>query len=129
MNSTVRWVLVVAGIAGVVFSRFGFFDMIEVIRTNALTDGQPVGLRDHYLQVGRFYTRGFTTGFFFCFSLMLVAIAVGTLYDERRKARLAASAPLRAGTGVPERLRTQEGAGPREISRIVVDGRPEPPPS
>jgi hypothetical protein len=85
MNSTVRWVLVVAGIAGVLFSAVGFFDMIDVIRTNGVTDGEPVGLRTHYLQLGRFYTRGFTTGFFLCFSLMLVAIAVGTLYDEKRR--------------------------------------------
>ena len=99
MSSTVRWVLVVAGVAGVLFSLVGFFDMIEVIRTNGVTDGEPVGLREHYLQIGRFYTRGFTTGFFLCFSLMLVAIAVGTFFDDRRKSRRErlASAALLAG--------------------------------
>ena len=87
MNSTVRWVLLVAGAAGILFGLFGVFDIVETIRTNGVTHGEPVGLREHYLQIGWFYTRGFTTGFFLCFSLMLVAIAIGTYYDERRKSR------------------------------------------
>ena len=85
MNSTVRWILVVAGAAGVLFSSVGFIDIIQVIRSNGVTDGEAVGLREHYLQLGQFYARGFTTGFFLCFSLMLVAVAAGTYYDERRK--------------------------------------------
>lgn len=121
MNSTVRWVLVVAGAAGVVFSLFGFIDMIEVFRTNAVTDGQPVGLRDHYLQLGRFYTRGFTTGFFFCFSLMLVAIAVGTLYDERRRTRRRAEAR--------ERLAPGDLTDSEVPSPVIIHSRTEPPPS
>ncbi len=121
MNSTVRWVLVVAGAAGVVFSLFGFIDMIEVFRTNAVTDGQPVGLREHYLQLGRFYTRGFTTGFFFCFSLMLVAIAVGTLFDEHRKTRWRAEAR--------ERLAPGEFSDAEVSAPVIVHSRTEPPPS
>lgn len=104
MNSTVRWVLVVAGAAGVLFSLVGFVDIIEVFQTNGVTDGEPVGLREHYLQLGRFYARGFTTGFFLCFSLMLVAVSVGTWYDERRKARRE-----RMASALVAR-RTQEGA-------------------
>jgi hypothetical protein len=87
MTTTVRWVCIVLGIAGVLLSAASFSGVIQTIRTNGLTDGEPVGLREHYLQVGAFYSRGFTTGFFLCFSLMLVAIAIGTWYDERRKAK------------------------------------------
>jgi len=82
-----RLALIFVGLAGGLLSTINFIEIIQLIRTNALTDGEPVGLRDHYLQIGRFYSRGFTTGFFFCFSLMLVAIAVGTWYDERRRQR------------------------------------------
>ena len=82
-----RLAMILAGTAGACLSAFNFLDCVGLIRTNALTDGEPVGLQDHYLQIGRFFSRGFTTGFFFCFSLMLVAIAVGTWYDERRKQR------------------------------------------
>ncbi|MBI3450048.1 MAG: hypothetical protein HY049_14180 [Acidobacteria bacterium] len=92
MNRSYRLAMIVAGVAGAGLSAVNFLESIGLIQTNALTDGDPVGLRDHYLQIGRFYSRGFTTGFFFCFSLMLVAIAVGTWYDERRKQR-------RAGAG------------------------------
>ena len=87
MNATIRLVLVVVGTAGVLLSAFGLVGIFQTIRTNGLTHGEEVGLREHYLQVGAFYSRGFTTGFFLCFSLMLVAIAIGTWYDERRKAR------------------------------------------
>ncbi len=89
MNATLRWILIVVGMAGVLLSTVGFVDFVQVIRSNGVTEGEPVGLRDHYLQLGAFYSRGFTTGFFFCFSLMLVAVAIGTWYDERVKARRA----------------------------------------
>jgi hypothetical protein len=82
-----RLAFIVAGLAGAILSAINFLEMIRIIRSNGVTDGEPVGLRDHYLQIGRFYSRGFTTGFFFCFSLMLVAIAIGTWYDERKKQR------------------------------------------
>jgi hypothetical protein len=87
VTPTIRWILIVAGVAGILFSSAGFFDFVQVIRSNAVTNGEPVGLREHYLQLGAFYTRGFTTGFFFCFSLMLLAVAVGTFYDERKRSR------------------------------------------
>lgn len=97
LTPTVRWILIVVGFAGILLSAAGVADSIQVFRTNGVTHGDPIGLREHYLQLGSFYNRGFTTGFFFCFSLMLVAIAVGTLYDDRRRVRkLAASAHGRA---------------------------------
>jgi hypothetical protein len=89
VTTTLRWVLIVVGMAGVLLSTVGFVDFVQVIRSNSVTDGEPVGLQDHYLQLGAFYSRGFTTGFFFCFSLMLVAVAIGAWYDERVKARRA----------------------------------------
>ena len=87
MTTAARWILVVVGFTGALLSSFRFFEIVRILRENQLTDGTDVGLRDHYLQVGSFYSRGFTTGFFLCFSLMLVAIAVGTWWDDRLKLR------------------------------------------
>lgn len=87
MKPTVRWVLIVVGFAGILLTMARLMDAIQIFRTNGVTHGDPVGLREHYLQLGDFFTRGFTSGFFFCFSLMLVAIGVGTWFDERRKSR------------------------------------------
>jgi hypothetical protein len=97
----VRWLCIVIGATGVALSALNFSGMVETIRSNGLTSGEPVGLREHYLQVGAFYSRGFTTGFFFCFSLMLVAVAVGTWYDERRKARRAVASAVLAAPPAP----------------------------
>ena len=99
VSSTVRSILIVIGIAGVLLSTVGFVDFVQVIRSNAVSDGEPVGLREYYLQIGNFYSRGFTTGFFFCFSLMLVAVTIGTWYDDRAKARRARVA---AHTALPD---------------------------
>jgi len=87
VTTPVRWILAISGFAGSLLSLVSILDLVEAMRGNGLTDGAPVGLQEHYFQVGSFYSRGFTTGFFLCFSLMLVAIAVGTWYDERRRAR------------------------------------------
>lgn len=106
MSSTIRSILIVIGIAGVLLSAVGFVDFVQIIRSNSVTDGEPVGLRDHYLQLGNFYSRGFTTGFFFCFSLMLVAVTIGTWYDDRARARRA-RVPASAGLPDPRHHLTQ----------------------
>lgn len=48
--------------------------------------------REHYLAVGGAFSRGFSTGFFLCFFLMLAAVAIGTWVEQRREARRARSA-------------------------------------
>jgi hypothetical protein len=62
--------------------------------------------RDHALAVGRAFGDGFATGFFFCFFLMLAAIAIGTWFDQRQAQKVSAA------TGLIPRSTLQE-TGPR----------------
>lgn len=50
------------------------------------------GLREYYRQIGAHYARGFNTGFFLCYFLMLFAVIAGTWVDEILRARRAARA-------------------------------------
>jgi hypothetical protein len=45
---------------------------------------------EYYLRIGAYYSRGFATGFFLCYFLMLFAIIAGSWVDEHLKARRAA---------------------------------------
>ena len=42
---------------------------------------------EYYRQIGAYYARGFTTGFFASYFLMLCAIVIGSWVDEMRTAR------------------------------------------
>ncbi len=57
-------------------------------------DGAPLlsCLREYYRQIGAHYARGFSTGFFLCYFLMLFAVIAGTWVDEVLRARRAARA-------------------------------------
>jgi len=80
-------------IAGAAFRRF-----VRSVLLNTLEGGPDlVRFPEYYRQIGAYYARGFTTGFFVCYFLMLFAMIVGSWVDEirraRRLARAAAPAP------------------------------------
>ncbi len=87
-------------IAGLVVSAVGltvaaaaFVDFVRAVARNAI-EGGPALMRfpEYYRQVGAYYTRGFLTGFFACYFLMMLAVIVGSWVDEIRKLRRAARA-------------------------------------
>jgi hypothetical protein len=77
--------LLVAGSALVRFVRSLAQNAVEGSR--ALTHNP-----EYYIQIGAYYSRGFTTGFFVCYFLMLFAIIAGQWVDEIRKTRRSAAA-------------------------------------
>ena len=78
--------------AGAAFCSVKLIGFIRTIQQNRLEwEGTAQFTREHYIAVGRAYNQGFVVGFFLCFSLVLIAIIVGTWYekarDERRRLR------------------------------------------
>ncbi|OLC56156.1 MAG: hypothetical protein AUH92_00735 [Acidobacteria bacterium 13_1_40CM_4_69_4] len=79
--------------AGLAVAGSGFLRFVRAVAGNAI-EGGPALTRyaEYYRQVGHYYARGFTTGFFVCYFLMMLAVIAGSWLDEVRRARRAARA-------------------------------------
>jgi hypothetical protein len=79
--------------AGLAVAAAAFLNFARSVAHNAIAGG-PALTRypEYYRQVGSYYTRGFTTGFFVCYFLMMLAVIVGSWVDEVRRSRRAARA-------------------------------------
>ncbi len=85
MNSRHRkmaLILAVPGIASCVFAIAAFFLDFD---HNRLPWSGVESHRAQYMAMGQAFSRGFVAGFFLCFFLMLVAVAVGTWFEQRRQ--------------------------------------------
>ncbi len=83
--------IAVAGLAACT-GAFGVF--VLKILFNRLPWRVDQTAREHYLAVGNAYSNGFATGFFFCFFLTLLAVAVAAWVQQKRA--LAAAARVRS---------------------------------
>jgi len=79
--------------AGLSVAGSAFLHFVRAVAGNAV-EGGPVLTRypEYYRQIGHYYARGFTTGFFVCYFLTMIAVIVGSWVDELRRARRAARA-------------------------------------
>jgi hypothetical protein len=79
--------------AGLTLALRAFLGFVRAVAGNSIEGGAALlRLPEYYRQVGAYYSRGFITGFFACYCLMMVAIIVGTWVDEIRRTRRAARA-------------------------------------
>jgi len=79
--------------AGLTVAAAAFVDFVRSVAHNAIEGGPALArFPEYYRQVGAYYTRGFVTGFFACYFLMMLAVIVGSWVDEIRKSRRAARA-------------------------------------
>jgi len=76
------FMLAIAGIGACLTALAGF--MLTVVN-NTLPWTHASTAREHYLEVGRYYSQGFFVGFFLCFFLSLIAIAVAHWVEQRRR--------------------------------------------
>lgn len=91
-------------IVGLAVALRAFLGFVRAVAGNAI-EGSPALVRfpEYYRQVGAYYTRGFITGFFACYFLMMVAIIVGSWVDEvRRAGRSARAARAAESPAIPE---------------------------
>jgi hypothetical protein len=93
-KNVIRIAVLAASVAGLAFTAFTLAGFVGSVAHNGLAGG-PMLTRfaEYYRQVGAYYARGFTTGFFACYFLMLCAIIVGSWVDELRTARRKAKEP------------------------------------
>jgi len=67
------------------------------VARNDVAGGRPLTrIPEYYIQIGAHYARGFTTGFFLCYFLMLFAVIAGSWVDEILKRRRSERAPGRS---------------------------------
>jgi len=87
-KTVIRVAVLALSVAGLAVAAAALLRFMRSVAANAL-DGGPALARypEYYRQIGAYYARGFTTGFFVCYCLMLVAMIAGSWVDERRRAR------------------------------------------
>jgi hypothetical protein len=84
-------ILAVPGIAACVFAIAAF--LLDFLH-NRLPFDPAFSHRAQYTALGQAFSRGFVAGFFLCFFLMLVAVAAGTWFEQRRAQRRTAAHSL-----------------------------------
>ncbi len=101
-KKVIRLSFLTLSLAGLTAAAAAFLRFVNSVAANAV-EGGPALTRypEYYRQIGAYYTRGFTTGFFICYFLMLLATIVGSWVDEKRRARREARA---AGPAVVETI-------------------------
>ncbi len=83
MNSRHRRMAVVLAIPGIAVCLFAIAAFLLDFLHNRLPWLPGGSHRAQYMALGQAFSRGFVAGFFLCFFLMLVAVSVGTWFDQR----------------------------------------------
>jgi hypothetical protein len=96
-KKVIRVAVMAASAAGLIVAAGAFLRFVRSVAGNTLEGGPALThFPEYYRQVGAYYARGFTTGFFVCYFLMLIAMIAGSWVDEKLRARRAARAETRA---------------------------------
>jgi hypothetical protein len=87
MSRRDRFAALVIGIPGALFCLGALGVFVGRVFNNELAKFPRIPSNEYYLAVGDAYSGGFVTGFFLCFSLVLVAVALGAWVESHRSHR------------------------------------------
>jgi len=91
-KTVIRIAGIAVSLAGLAIGAAAFLRFVASVAHNSLAGGPMLThIPEYYRQVGAYYGRGFVTGFFVCYFLMLLAMIVGAWVDEARRTRRARS--------------------------------------
>jgi hypothetical protein len=96
MTGRQRIVSIVIGAVGAFVSILALAGFLLKIVRNGLDVPASPSTRAYYESIGATYSDGFVAGFALCFSLTLVAVAVGTWAETRQRSSGAAPPAKRA---------------------------------
>lgn len=93
---TIRsWLPALAALVGVGICLVAVGQFMMTVRRNELTPTRGEdAVRELYLTVGHSYSQGFVVGFFFCFSLAILAVVTASWWELRAE-RVRSGAPAR----------------------------------
>ena len=86
MTSRQRFLSILIGAVGAIGSCLALAGFLLKIRRNGLELPAAPTTQAFYQSVGTAYSGGFVAGFSLCFFLTLLAVAVGTWFENRRNA-------------------------------------------
>ena len=86
MTSRQRLLSILIGVVGAIGSCRALARFLLKIQRNGLELPDAPTTQAFYRSVGTAYSGGFVAGFSLCFFLTLLAVAVGTWFENRRKA-------------------------------------------
>ena len=74
-KKVIRVAVVAVSIVGLAVATTAFVRFVKAVAGNTLEGGPVLSHHpEYYRQIGAYYARGFTTGFFVCYFLMLIAM-------------------------------------------------------
>ncbi|MDX1389178.1 MAG: hypothetical protein R3344_08310 [Acidobacteriota bacterium] len=79
-----RWIAGFLALVGLSVCVVGLAGFVWTISSNNLPWYPGMSARDYYLEIGKFYSVGFATGFFLCFFLLLLSAVARGWYRSRR---------------------------------------------
>jgi hypothetical protein len=102
MTSRQRFLSILIGILGVIGSSVALADFLLKIQRNGLEIPQGTTAQALYQSVGVAYSGGFVAGFSLCFFLTLLAVAIGTFFENRRLTAAQSTESLRNRLAHPD---------------------------